>query len=270
MTGVQTCALPISWFDAPVVLTIWVVLAAVCGLYLLGIFRTDHDYEEVKIGPGRLVLGSLMLFLSLYLAPALFGRPPQSKLWYSVVGLLPLDVNKLNPAPALAAGGPSGEQDATSKDPEKAQAEQTSFHGVPWTMSYKAGLARAREQNKPVLIDFTGANCANCRKMENEVMPQPEVVKLLKQFVTVSLYTDFPPIASLTPEQRDAIRETNQNLLIEMTQANDNPYYVAVTPDGQVLEAKSGFIPTATFTEFLNRVLNKHQDRGKVASAASR
>ena len=49
-----------AWFDAQVVLTVWVVLAAVCGLYLLGLFRTDHDHDEVKVGPGRLIFGSLV------------------------------------------------------------------------------------------------------------------------------------------------------------------------------------------------------------------
>ena len=75
-----------AWFDAQLVLSAWVGLAAVCGLYLLGLFRTDHDHEEVKIGPGRLLVGSLFLALALFLAPALFGRPPQSQVWYLVVG----------------------------------------------------------------------------------------------------------------------------------------------------------------------------------------
>ena len=65
-----------AWFDAQVVLTSWVVLSAVCGIYLLGLFRTDHDHDEVKVGPGRLVFGALFLGLALFMAPALFGRPP--------------------------------------------------------------------------------------------------------------------------------------------------------------------------------------------------
>ncbi len=65
-----------AWFNAYTVLTIWVVMALICGIYLLGLFRTDHDYEEVKVGPGRIVGGWLFLSLALFLAPALFGRPP--------------------------------------------------------------------------------------------------------------------------------------------------------------------------------------------------
>ena len=78
-----------AWFDAQVVLSIWVVLAAVCGVYLLGLFRTDHDHDEVKVGPGRLLAGTFFLGIALFLAPALFGQPPSSKVWYTFVGLLP-------------------------------------------------------------------------------------------------------------------------------------------------------------------------------------
>ena len=93
-----------AWFNAYTVLTIWVVLALVCGIYLLGLFRTDHDHEEVKVGPGRMILGWLFLCLALFLAPALFGRPPQSKIWYLVVGLLPADAGDLK-APIGGGGG---------------------------------------------------------------------------------------------------------------------------------------------------------------------
>ena len=78
-----------AWFDAPVVLSIWVVLAAVCGLYLLGLFRTDHDHEEVRVGPGRILTGAFFLGIALFLAPALFGRPPREPDLVHLVGLLP-------------------------------------------------------------------------------------------------------------------------------------------------------------------------------------
>ncbi len=86
-----------AWFDAQVVLTSWIVLSAVCGIYLLGLFRTDHDHDEVKVGPGRLVFGALFLGLALYMAPALFGRPPSSLVWDRlIVGILPPDSNELD------------------------------------------------------------------------------------------------------------------------------------------------------------------------------
>ncbi len=94
-----------AWFNAPVVLTSWIALSAVCGLYLLGLFRTDHDHDEVKVGPGRLVFGAAFLGLALFLAPALFGHAPQSRFWNRVVvGLLPPDSSAFS-APVQVAGG---------------------------------------------------------------------------------------------------------------------------------------------------------------------
>ena len=81
-----------AWFDAQVVLTSWIVLSAVCGIYLLGLFRTDHDHDDVKIGPGRLICGAFFLGLALFMAPALFGHAPQSRIWTRLlVGLFPPD-----------------------------------------------------------------------------------------------------------------------------------------------------------------------------------
>ncbi len=86
-----------AWIDAQFVLTTWVVLAAVCGFYLLGFFRTNHDHGEVQIGPGRMIVGTSFLGMALFLAPALFGRPPQSLIWDRLVaGLLPPDVGRLS------------------------------------------------------------------------------------------------------------------------------------------------------------------------------
>ena len=101
-------------FNAYAVLAIWVVLALVCGIYLLGLFRTDHDHDAIKVGPGRMVLGSFFLFFALFLAPALFGRPPQSRLWYLVVGLLPADAGDLK-APIGGGGRRAGEARSTAE-----------------------------------------------------------------------------------------------------------------------------------------------------------
>ncbi|WP_406695231.1 cytochrome c biogenesis protein CcdA [Singulisphaera sp. Ch08] len=259
-----------AWFDASLVLSAWVGIAAVCGLYLLGLFRTDHDHDEVKIGPGRLLIGSLFLALALFMAPALFGTPPKSRLWDLVVGILPADVGDLD-RPA-GAGGPvanEGKSKATSNDPATAEREEKSVHGVVWGMSYDAALEEAKASNKPILIDFTGVNCANCRTMEQTVLNRNEITGLLSEFVTVQLYTDYVPIGSLTKEQREALAEKNQLLQIDLTKEATNPFYVALTPDGRLIQAIGGYRTPAVFSEFLNGALtkNKDQDKAKVAQA---
>jgi thiol:disulfide interchange protein DsbD len=261
-----------AWFDAQFVLTAWVVLAAVCGFYLLGFFRTDHDHEEVRVGPGRMVLGASFLGLALFLAPALFGRPPQSQIWDRlVVGLLPPDVAELT-APAAMVAGSGGdaspaEEHATDSNPDTAQRQEKRFHGVSWGFSFEQAKERAKAEGKPILIDFTGVNCANCRLMEQNVLPKRPVAALLKKFVTVQLYTDFVPINSITAEQRQALGEKNLERLMDLTNDAANPYYVALSPDGKVLSRMLGYREPDVFIAFLSEALGKLGGSNKVAQA---
>jgi thiol:disulfide interchange protein len=257
-----------AWFNASVVLSIWIMMLLICGIYLLGLFRTDHDYEEVKVGPGRIVFGWVFLSLALFLSPALFGRPPESKVWYLVAGLLPADAADLKaPAGAGGGGGEALAKAATSDDPKRAEREQTSFHGVPWGLSYEGALEKARAAGKPVLIDFTGVNCPNCRVMELEVFPRPEVVQSLGDFVTVQLYTDIVPIKSISPEARLKLAEENLDREIKVFKEATNPNYAVVDPDGNVLGTLGGKVPPREFVGFLKGAREKFKGAAKVAQS---
>ena len=253
-----------AWFNAYTVLTIWVVMALICGIYLLGLFRTDHDYEEVKVGPGRMIFGWAFLALALFLAPALFGRPPQSKVWYLVVGLLPADAGDLR-APTGGGGGEALAKLASSTDPKKAEREQTAFHGVSWGMSYDAALEKSKAEGKPVLIDFTGVNCANCRLMEQEVLPRSDVSEVLGKFVTIQLYTDIVPIGSIPKEARLELAEQNLDRLLKLANEATNPLYVILDSEGNLLGKRGGKIPAPEFIELLNSSLGKFKGATKVA-----
>ena len=254
-----------AWFNAYTVLSIWVVMLLICGIYLLGLFRTDHDYEEIKVGPGRIVGGWLFLTLTLFLAPALFGRPPENKVWYLVAGLLPADAADLKAPTGGGSGGESASKLATSAEPKQAEREQTSFHGVPWGMSYDAALEKAKAAGKPVLIDFTGVNCANCRIMELEVFPRPEVVRALGEFVPVQLYTDVVPIKSITREARKQLADANLDLEIKLFDDVTNPNYVIVDPEGKVLGKIGGKQPPGEFVGFMKSALERFKGTSKVA-----
>ena len=231
-----------AWVDEQTLLTVWVAIAAVCGLYLLGLFRTDHDQKDAGIGPGRMVFGSGFLFIALYLAPALFGQAPKGMIYNQLVlGLLP----------------PQGsEVKATSADPVVALTQEKSKHGVLWGMSYDAALAEARKTGKRILIDFTGVNCSNCRQMERTVMPRADVAEKMNQFVTVQLYTDFVPIASISQDQRKALAVANIDREIDLTGEATNPFYVVVDPATEKTVAQlGGYNDPATFLGFLEKGL---------------
>ncbi|WP_165219425.1 protein-disulfide reductase DsbD family protein [Aquisphaera insulae] len=261
-----------AFFDAHVVLTAWIVLSAVCGFYLLGFFRTDHDYEDVKIGAVRMVIATMFLGLALYMTPALFGRPPQGFIWDRlIVGILPPDSSEFEPRPAQLLAGPgvapAGEVKATSADPAQAEREQKSFHGVLWGMSFDQAKERAAAEKRPILIDFTGVNCANCRLMEKSVLPKPEVVKRLQDFVTVQLYTDRVPIDSITAAQRQDLAEKNQERQLDLAQEATNPFYVVLTPEGNVVSAMGGYNEPNVFVDFLTKALEKSRSTARVAQA---
>ena len=242
-------------------MTSWIVLAAVCGMYLLGLFRTDHDHDEVKVGPGRMVFGALFLGLALYMAPALFGRPPQSLVWDRlIVGILPPDSSELSRQRSDRRRRlvlRSEEVKATSTDPAEAERQEKKAHGVLWGMSFDQARELAAAEKKPILIDFTGVNCANCRLMERRVFPRPDVVSLLKKFVTVQLYTDFVPISSITAAQRQKLAEINQDRIIELANDNTNPFYIILSPKGEVLGKKGGYNEPPDFVDFLKTTLEK-------------
>ena len=266
-----------AWFDAQVVLTAWVVLAAVCGIYLLGLFRTDHDHDEVKVGPGRLVFGAMFLGLALYMSPALFGRPPVGLVWDRLIaGILPPDADELTAQLQVAGNGSelsSGSAltpvKATSSDPAEAERQEKKAHGVLWGLSLEQARELAATEKKPILIDFTGVNCANCRLMERTVLRRPEVVDLLKKFVTVELYTDFVDIGSLTAEQRRQRAEVNQDRIFNLVKETTNPFYVVLSPGGEVMGKIGGYNDPPVFVDFLTKALEKVGQGTKMAQAGS-
>lgn len=146
---------------------IWILVGAGLTLYLFGILRLPHDYKGMKISKGRKALGVLALLFTLYLLPGvtptkyanlqlLSGFPPP--LSYSIYGTdnvhgKGLEANVVN--------------------------------------DYAKAVALSKEQHKPILIDFTGWACVNCRKMEENVWTQPEVYNYIKEnYILVSLYVD--------------------------------------------------------------------------------
>ncbi len=105
--------------------------------------------------------------------------------------------------------------------------------------------------------------------MERHVLPRPEVVSLLKQFVTVQLYTDFVPIGSITREQRAELAEINQDRLLKLAQEQTNPIYVVLSPNGELLNRIGGYREPPVFVEFLTKALKKLPTSGETTRAGS-
>ncbi len=166
-----------------------------------------------------------------------------------------------------AGGGSLADVKATSNDPAQAERQEKKAHGVLWGMSFDQARELASATKKPILIDFTGVNCANCRLMERRVLPRPDVVSLLKRFVTVQLYTDFVPIGSITADQRQKLAEINQEHIVKLAKEATNPFYVVLSPNGEVLARMGGYNDPPVFVDFLTRALEKLPNGMKVTQA---
>ena len=217
----------------PIFLAIWAGIAAVAGFYLLGWLRLPHD-DKAKVGIARRILGVLTVIGSVYCLAAIEGRslgeleffPPPSPYPYH-------NVQTSKATPVLAGQG-------TPETPFK---------------NFEEAVAYAKQQNKPLFIDFTGYNCVNCRKMELTVFKKKEVIAERENYVNVQLYTDGTDEAS----------QKNQQLELKLAKNPVPPTYTAVTPDGATVVAKfEGYDPDASkFVDFLRK------GRGAGAASAS-
>lgn len=166
---------------------LWIVIFALLTMYLLGLFKTSHDSELKHVSVGRLFIAIISFFITMYMIPGLWGAP--LKLFSGI--LPPLEYSES----PHGFGGSNANTTSTSalpKDDEFGAFMEVNKNGiVHFKNDYENALAYARKVKKPLLIDFTGHACANCRKTEDYVWPDPQVTKMLNEdVVLVSLYVD--------------------------------------------------------------------------------
>ena len=165
---------------------IWIAIFAFLSFYLLGVFKTSHDSDVKYVSVGRLFVAITSFFVCMYLIPGLWGAP--LKLFSGI--LPPLEYSES----PHGFGGSAGNSNTPSipNDPEFAKYMEVNKNGiVHFKNDYEHALAYAKKVGKPLLIDFTGHACANCRKTEDYVWPDHEVTKRLNNdVVLVSLYVD--------------------------------------------------------------------------------
>ena len=154
-----------GYLKREVFIGLWVIISFLIVLYLLGIIRFKHDGEKVRSNHYRRVFAFLFFFIGVYLLP----------------GITNTEYAKLS----LISGFPPPLCYSIYEDPVNCR------HEIQPLRDYTVALEMARKQHKPVLIDFTGWACVNCRKMEEQVWTDPAVRKLLlDDFIVVSLYVD--------------------------------------------------------------------------------
>jgi thiol:disulfide interchange protein len=240
--------------DRDIFLAIWIVIFSALGLYLLGKIRLPHDSKLDHIGVPRLLLALLTFAFVVHMIPGLWGAPLKILSGY----LPPITTQQFK----IEGGITSGETPTTSTEVIKYADRLKIPHGISGYFDYEQALAAAKREGKPLLIDFTGHGCVNCRKMEENVWVDSQVLKRLKEdFVMVALYIDerleLPESDWYTSSYDGKVKKTlgKQNADFQITRFNNNaqPYYVILDHNEQLLAKPRGYnTDIAAFVAFLD------------------
>ncbi len=214
-------------------LAIWMVVFFLLGLYFLGKIKFSHDSDLPYVGVGRLFLAIVTFTFVVYLFTGLLGSPLSS-----VSSLIPPPTYKS----ALVSGSTTSAVSAPAElcGPAKYADKLHLPHGISGYFEFEQGLACAKEQQKPAFVVFKGHACANCKKMENTVWDDPEVLKILSEkYVVIGLYTDdrttLPENEWITSPDGKVLKtmgKKNLDLQIAKYSTNSIPFHVIIEPDG--------------------------------------
>lgn len=204
-------------------LAIWIAIFGTWGIYLLGKITLPHDSPLTHISVGRLSLALLVLSFTFYMIPGLFGAP--------------LKLISAFPPPQTYSESPNGffGNEATTSKENLPEGAEVGPHGITVFTDYEKGFAYAKLVKKPVMLDFTGYACVNCRKMENNVWSDEQVLKILKnEVVLISLYVDdkreLPVkeqfISKSTGSEIVTVGDKWTDFVITRYKTNTQPYYV--------------------------------------------
>jgi thiol:disulfide interchange protein len=222
-------------FDREIFLVLWIVIFALLGFYLLGKLTLNHDSPLPHVSVPRLFLSIIVLAFTTFMVPGLWGAPLKSISAF----LPPMSTQDFDlSAPGLAV---SDVQVAGSNQPHKYADLFDKPKGFDPFFDYNEALTFAKKVNKPVMIDFTGHACVNCRKMEANVWPDKEVRQRISQeYVLLQLYVDdktdlTPNEQTVTPEGRSIKTIGNKWSYLQTSkfQANSQPFYVLLDPNNE-------------------------------------
>ena len=247
--------------DRDVNIAIWIVIFSFLGVYLLGRIRMPHDSPVDKVTVPRLILSILTFSFVVYLVPGLWGAPLKT-----LAGYLPPMYTHDFDLISLAKNENANEICDRPKYSDLLHLP----HKLNGYFDYDQAIACARQQNKPVFIDFTGHGCTNCREMEAVVWSDAEVLKRLQNdFVVVALYiddkTELPESEWYTSKYDSKVKKTigKQNADLQITNLNNNaqPFYVLVGEDERVLVTPYGYDKSVEgFVNFLDEGKRKYAE----------
>ncbi|WP_089350430.1 cytochrome c biogenesis protein CcdA [Flavobacterium sp. ov086] len=234
--------LQLHWLEREVFLTIWIAVFGTLAFYLFGKITLPHDSPLNHISVGRLSFGLLVLSFTIYLIPGLWGAPLKLISGFAP----PMQYSESPYGVGFSKNSGTGSVSVLPEGAEFGPQDIITFH------DYDKGMEFAKKMGKPVLLDFTGYACVNCRKMEELVWSDPKILGVLKNdVVLISLYVDDKKDL---PEKEQYVSETTgkkiktignkwSDLQIKTYKANAQPFYVIVDHNSTNLAEPSAYNP---------------------------
>ncbi|UPZ13510.1 protein-disulfide reductase DsbD family protein [Flavobacterium humidisoli] len=243
--------LQLHFLEREVFIAIWIAIFGALTLYLFGKITLPHDSPTNHISVGRLYLGLLTFVFTMYLIPGLWGAPLKL-----ISAFPPPPQYSESPFGVGGSGNGAGSSESIKGLPEGAELGP---HGIMVFHDYEDGLAYAKEINKPIMLDFTGYACVNCRKMENNVWSEPAILPILKNdVVLISLYVDdkreLPKEEQFTTAVGDKIITVGDkwtDFMISKYKTNTQPLYVITDLEGNNMNTSKPTISYVSANEYL-------------------
>jgi thiol:disulfide interchange protein len=229
--------------DREVFLTLWILIAGCLAAYLLGQLKLANEGQAKGISVPRLISGILVGAFTLYMVPGLWGAPLKCISAF----LPPIATQDFNLNTDAAKKSPSTFPPVKYGDLFKTPLGLDAF------FDFDEGLAYAAKVHKPVLVDFTGHACVNCRKMESTIWPDVKVLPLIQNdYILIQLYVD-----DKTAVGNSTIGKINSDLQAKRFNSNSQPDYVLLDTKGKELLAPQGAIyDAAEFAAYLKSGLS--------------
>src|SRR5215218_8405727 len=272
--------------DREVFIAAWIVIFVLLGIYLLGKLKFHHDdelpkndFDQPYLSVKRLLFAMASLIFAVYMIPGLWGAPLKGISAF----VPPMGTQDFNASPVSSSNsiyGIASPQQDGPPHPEKYydqmkiyEPEVVTKYGMVTYFDYKEALEVARKLKKPLMLDFTGINCVNCRKMEGQVWSDPEVMKRLKEnFVIASLYVDIHKIELLQSEhyfskvldkEVETLGDKNADLQVTKFGANTQPYYFFLDAnENRLMEEGYGYDPhIQKFINLLDKAKQEYKNR---------
>lgn len=234
-----------GYITREVFLAAWIGIFLMLSLYLMGVFSLPHDSPINHISVPRVLLATVSIIFTIYLIPGLWGAP--------------LKIISGFPPPMFYSESPNGVGSTSAAVINNSSSEIVGDpahcpHNLPCFHDYEEGMAHAKKIGKPVMLDFTGWACVNCRKMEEQVWSDPRVLdRLRNDVVLISLYVDEK--LELPKEEQVEVKIGNKTKILktvgnkwsyfqaEKFKTNSQPYYIILNHQGEPIIEPTAYDP---------------------------